>query len=69
MTPAELIACAERMEEEADNRDEIVGDGAGWVPSGLAIVRQMSADNRLAARALRFAAERGGLEEEANETV
>jgi hypothetical protein len=64
MTPAELLACAARMEEEADNRDQIVGDGAGWVPSGLAIVRQVSADNRLAARALRFAAERGGLEEE-----
>ena len=64
MTPADLIAWAARMGEEAEHKVEAIGDEEHWHPVSLRFMYRQIADLRLAARLARFAAERGGLEED-----
>lgn len=64
MTPAELLAAAKRLEKQAAIKAASIGDRDSWYSDVLACYERDIADLRLAARLARFAAERGGLEEE-----
>jgi hypothetical protein len=62
MTPAELLAWAAGMEREAEIT--IVASNMIRYQCDVAEIDQRVVDLRLAVRLARFAAERGGLEEE-----
>jgi len=64
MTPAELIAWAARIDEQATGQENDLLSEPGWPSSLVEYWQQDISDMRLAARLARFAAERGGLEEE-----
>lgn len=63
MTPAELLKRAEYWDMEADNHQQDMAN-VSYDPVMRRRFADAIADLRLAARLARFAAERGGLEEE-----
>lgn len=66
MTPAELVAWAARMEDRAAWNEREFRELSWYSPLRDSYEKGI-ADLRLAARLARFAAERGGLEEEGSD--
>ena len=67
MTPAELVAWAGRMESNAVELQGFIGDTGSLSVIEAEKALRFLTDLRLAARLARFAAERGGLEEDGND--